>query len=339
MKLSVCIPTFNSAPYIRDCIESVLAQKGVEFEVIVFDNASQDDTWDIVRSFSDGRIRAFRSTQNRGMTANFNQALTESRGQYIKLLCSDDLLETDALQTQTKFMDKHPEMALATGATCLIDSKNEELGTVRWFSRPVLIDSLELRALSLIYGNVVGEPSVVLFRREAWLRAGPFREGLVTLIDLDMWFRLSCQGRVGYLPLQLCRIRRHPLSMTNQFRGAGEVQEAVLRMTENLLHELRAGPLVRRISLGKVTASHLRHAIFGLKQGRIRWPASAVASAFRLDPCFLGLIMYLSVFRSGLLGLKVGRDAKLSVCVTSTLNGCEQNGLLPEMPVWLKPPF
>ena len=226
---------------------SVLRQQDVDIELIVFDNASEDKTWDIVKSFSDPRVRAFRSDQNRGMATNFNRALDESRGEYVKLLCSDDLLEDSALAQQTKFLDANRDVPMVTCATRLIDSQGHVFATVRRFGESGVIDANSLRASSLIYGNIVGEPSAVLFRRDAWLHAGPFQDGLVTLIDLDMWFRLSCQGGVGYMPLPLCRIRRHSLSMTSQFRGAGKVQEAVLRMTEALLGELHANSFVRKI--------------------------------------------------------------------------------------------
>ncbi len=319
MKISVCIPTFNSAAHLGACIESVLAQEGAELEVIISDNASEDGSWEIIQSFADPRVRAFRSAQNLGMATNFNRALHAARGEYLKLLCADDLLERGALELQVKFLDEHPEMAMVTSATRLIDADSELLGTVRWFSRKVTIDDRMLRTISLLYGNVVGEPSAVLFRREAWLRAGPFRDALATLIDLDMWLRLNRQGRVGYLPLPLCRIRRHALSMTNHFRRAGEVQGAVLQMTEALLRDREAGPLVRRISLGKVAGSHLRHTLYGFRRGFVKWPAIALAAAFRTDPAFIGLFLYLVFFRSGLVGLRTGLDGKPSMCATSTL--------------------
>jgi glycosyltransferase involved in cell wall biosynthesis len=315
MKISVCIPTFNSALYVRDCIESVLAQQETDFEVIVFDNASEDATWEIIKSFAHPRIRAFRAEQNRGMAANFNSALQEARGEYIKLLCSDDLLEPNALQLETNFLDQHPHAAMVTCATNLIGSDGKALGVTRHFSKLSTIDASTLRALTLIHGNVVGEPSAVLFRRTAWLNAGPFEEGLVTLIDLDMWFRLSRQGAIGYLPLPLCRIRRHPLSMTNRFRKAGEVQEAVLRMTESLLCELQASPFIRRVSLGKVAGSHVLHALYGIRRGFIKWPLSSIAKAFRNDPVFVGFFLYMTLFRSGLLGLRAEHGRKLSVSI------------------------
>jgi len=319
MKITVCIPTFNSEVYIRDCIESVLAQQDVEFEIVVSDNASEDNTWNILQSFSDPRIRCFRSDENRGMACNFNRALQEARGEYVNLLCSDDLLEPNALRVASRFLDEHPEVAMATCARHLIDANNGVLGTVRWFSQPVILGALNLRAVSLVHGNVVGEPSAVLFRRDAWLEAGPFQEGRGTLIDLDMWLRLSRQGDIGYLPAPLCRIRRHALSMTNEFRKAGTAQEADLYVTVALLRELHAGWLVQTVSFGKVAGSYLRNALYGFKCGFIKGPLSLLGKALKLDPAFIGLFLYLALFRPGLLGLRMGHSGKPTVCAASTL--------------------
>ena len=321
MKVSVCIPNYNSSAYVGDCIRSVLAQTGVEFEVIVFDNASDDGSWEIIQSFQDNRIKTFRSDKNRGMAVNFNRALGESSGEYIKLLCSDDCLELSALELQSRFLDEHPDISMVTCATRLIDSSGRDFGTVQRFSTPVTLSAKGLRAGALIYGNIIGEPSAVLFRRDAWLRAGPFQDGLITLIDLDMWFRLSSQGNIGYLPLPLCKIRRHRQSMTSQFRAAGSVQEAVQNMTETLLEEFHANSLIRKICLGKVAASHLRHAIYGFLHGQASWPASAFSKAFRIDPFFGGLFLYLALFRSELMGLTIGHDGALHIRSAGTLRG------------------
>src|SRR5579862_640963 len=199
LKVSVCVPNYNSSAYIGDCIQSVLAQTGVEYEVIVFDNASDDGSWEIIQSFRDRGVKSFRSDKNCGMAVNFNRALGKATGEYIKLICSDDLLEPSALALQSRFLDQHSDISMVTCATRLIDSSGQAFGTVQRFSTPVTLNATGLRASALIYGNIIGEPSAVLFRHDSWLRAGPFQDGLITLIDLDMWFRLSSLGRIGYL--------------------------------------------------------------------------------------------------------------------------------------------
>ena len=96
MKVSVCIPTYNSAAYLAECIQSVLAQRDVDFEIVISDNASDDSTWDIINSFSDPRIRASRCAKNEGMAANFNRVLQQAHGEYVKVLCSNDVLDPNA---------------------------------------------------------------------------------------------------------------------------------------------------------------------------------------------------------------------------------------------------
>src|SRR5947208_2883666 len=130
---------------------------------------------------------------------------------------------------------------MVTGAREIVDCSDIALRDVRWFRRPATIRSNELRLLVLLLGNVMGEPTAVTFRRDAWFKAGPFKEGLTTLIDLDMWLRLSEQGLIFYMPQSLCRIRQHPASMTSVFRETGVVQDSVHRMTEELLRQTRAG--------------------------------------------------------------------------------------------------
>src|SRR5581483_10555784 len=149
MKISVCIPTFNGAAYIKKCLDSLLEQNQPEFEVVVSDNASEDGTWDIVRSFRDQRIRAFRSDRNVGMANNFNRALQECRGEYVKVLCADDVIEPDALKMQADFLDAHPEIAMSTGATRLIASDDSLVGNVQWFSHTTVVTAKDLKRISL----------------------------------------------------------------------------------------------------------------------------------------------------------------------------------------------
>jgi len=78
------------------------AQEGAEFEVIIFDNASEDGSWEIIHSFSDPRVRVLRSAQNCGMSTNFNRPLHAASEEYIKLLCADDLLERGTLGLQAR---------------------------------------------------------------------------------------------------------------------------------------------------------------------------------------------------------------------------------------------
>ena len=105
--VSVCIPAYNAARFIGEAIGSVLAQTCRDFELVVVDDASADDTVDVVRRFSDPRLRLLRNARNLGLAGNWNRATSEARGRYVKLLCQDDLLRPDCLADQVAVLD-HP---------------------------------------------------------------------------------------------------------------------------------------------------------------------------------------------------------------------------------------
>ena len=103
--VSVCIPVYNCERYIGEAIESVLNQTLQDFELIVCDNCSTDNTLKVVEGYRDPRIRVFRNERNLGQSANFNKSLSLSRGKYIKLLCSDDIFYPDCLKAQAEVLE------------------------------------------------------------------------------------------------------------------------------------------------------------------------------------------------------------------------------------------
>jgi glycosyltransferase involved in cell wall biosynthesis len=323
MTASVCIPAYNSASYVRECIESVLAQTYQDFELIISDNCSTDRTWEIVQSYSDPRIRLTRADQNRGMAHNFNQAVGMARGEYLKILCSDDVLHPRALELQAKFLDEHQDAVLVTCARQFIDAQGRDLQIVRWFSRDIVLRGVDLKTVILLYGNVIGEPSATLTRREAVVRAGPFKDGLSTAIDLEMWLRVLDQGPGGYMASSLCSIRRHPGMATQKYRKEGHIQDAVLRLTADLLGTMETGPLVRTIGFGRLAGAFVKHALYGFAHGSFKGPLLTFWRAFKLDPGFLGLLIYLMLFRPGILGLAADEKGRTRVHAGGTLRSLQ----------------
>jgi hypothetical protein len=323
MKVSVCIPTFNSQQFLTECIESVLAQTLTDFELIISDDGSTDRTWEIAQSYSDPRIRLARADQNRGMAHNWNQAVGMARGEYLKILCQDDVLHPRALELQAKFLDEHQDAVLVTCARQFIDAQGRDLQIVRWFSRDVVLRGVDLKIAILLYGNVIGEPSATLSRREAVVRAGPFKDGLSTAIDLEMWLRLLGQGPGGYMSSPLCSFRQHPGQATKRFRKEGHVQDAVLRLTTDLLGTMQTGPLVRSVGFGRLAGAFVKHALYGFGHGSFKGPLFTLWRAFKLDPGFLGLLIYLMLFRPGILGLAADERGRTRVHTGGTLRSLQ----------------
>ena len=209
-KISVCIPTYNYGRYIGAAIESVLAQTEQDFEIIVSDNASDDDSEKIVGAYAagDSRIRYVRNSRNIGMVGNWNRCLSLSTGNYIKFLCADDLLESRCLERLSQLMEQRETVVLAACARELFNENGESRFAVRAYSKKQeLLDGLTVIRRCVARGNLIGEPSAVMFRRSS-ARQG-FDASYPQVVDLEMWLRLLEQGMFAFTPEALCRFRQH----------------------------------------------------------------------------------------------------------------------------------
>ncbi len=111
--VSVLIPVYNGARYLAATIESVLSQTFGDFELVISDDASSDDSLAIIRSFNDPRIRLVTNTRNLGFGGNWNRVLGEARGEFIKLLPQDDLLHPECLARQLDALRGRPATQVA----------------------------------------------------------------------------------------------------------------------------------------------------------------------------------------------------------------------------------
>lgn len=206
--VSVCIPVYNGAAFIAEAVESVLAQTFADFELIVLDNASTDETPLILRQFNDSRLRVIRHESNIGATANFNASLREARGEWVKILCADDLLYPDCLKRQLSGVESSKGVVMFCCARDIIDANGH-----RWMSRGflgrsgILSGSEAIRRTVRAGTNLFGEPATVLLHRETALRAGGFDPAWRFATDLDLWVRILQHGKLFADSAALCAFR------------------------------------------------------------------------------------------------------------------------------------
>lgn len=215
-KVSVCIPAYNAALYIKQAVESALAQSYRDFEIVIVDNCSTDETVSLIDSLiikNSGRIRLFRNTSNIGLVANLNKCLSYAEGRYIKFLCADDLLLEGCLEKMADGLDMYPSVKLVTCGRKLVDADGNNLGIKRYSMRTALVPGNRVISKCLFGGNYIGEPSAVMFRK-ADVKS-PFREDMPQLSDIDMWFQLLEGGALLNLSEPLCVFRSHPAQMTH----------------------------------------------------------------------------------------------------------------------------
>lgn len=210
-KLSVLVPTFNYARYLPEAIESVLEQDWTDYELLIADDASQDGSAEVAAKYAarDVRIRLQVHPRNLGMVQNWNWCLSRARGEYVKFLFGDDkLANRHALSKLAGLLEANPTAVLAASARYVVDEHSKVVELWDDFGDSRLHKGLEAAARCAERdGNLIGEPSVVLFRRSDASRG--FNEAYRQYVDLEMWLALLAKGDFVYTREPLCCFRRH----------------------------------------------------------------------------------------------------------------------------------
>lgn len=207
--VSVCIPVYNCRPYIGTAIESVLAQTFTDFELIVLDNCSDDGTFEVIGGYHDPRLRVIRHATNIGAAGNWNRALAESSGSYVKLVCADDSLYPDCLARQVATLERAGSNVVMTCCSRdIIDESGKKILNRGYGRGSGLISGWEaIRQVVCSGTNILGEVSAVLFRRSVIREAGQFDQSLPYVIDVDLWVRILRCGDLVVTPEPLCTYR------------------------------------------------------------------------------------------------------------------------------------
>ncbi|HEY2944034.1 MAG TPA: glycosyltransferase [Vicinamibacteria bacterium] len=296
-RVSVCIPTFNHGRFLGEALRSVLDQDYQDYEVIVSDNASTDGTEAVVRELADERIRYLRNDRNIGMMENWNRAIQQSRGRYVKVLQADDALRPGALSSTVPILDADGGVGIVVGARAYIDEQGRPLGTKFPFRKEGRYRGRALIGESLIR-RPIGNPSFVLLRRECFDRVGLFDPAVAPDGDLDMWNRILCFWDLYYLPKILASSRMHPGSHTAALVSSGTHIEESLKDIRTMLGKpgIRAS-LSRfdtRCAFGVFGVLAWIHLLGYARRGRFRNAGSTLASLVRhrsllVNPICFGL--------------------------------------------------
>jgi len=211
---------------LRESIASVLDQTFPYFELIVSDNASEDDTESLVRSFADKRIRYARNQQNVGPRENMNRCLPLARGKYIAFLPDDDMMMPENLSTKVATLNANPDVGLVHSSYHLVDDSGRIVKSdTNWGHGPDRkVDAIEDRH-KLLTGayNRINLPTV-LFRRACYERLGGFADGFAGEVglafDYEYWTRVALYYEIAFLAKPLVKWRIHSGSLTNTHLAA-----------------------------------------------------------------------------------------------------------------------
>lgn len=234
------MPAYNAARWLMAAIESVLAQRGPTFELLVVDDGSRDETPTMLAAIRDPRVRVIRQPENRGLIAALNRGLREARGTFVARLDADDLCKPGRLSRQHALLSADARVVLTSCFNELISEADAHIAWSRWFFTP------EAYFYLLHFRNCIGH-SCVMFRREAVLEAGGYRAAYQRAEDFELWGRLSRAGKIVCLPEALVAYRVHPKSVS--VREADAQAEMAAQIACERLGQLLEEPIAPALAL------------------------------------------------------------------------------------------
>lgn len=210
-KISVIMAVYNGADYLQTSIESIVQQTYSNFEFIIIDDASIDNTWSILEEYAriDSRIVLVKNTSNNGLTKSLNAGLRIARGEYIARQDADDISTPDRFLKQVQVLDADIDTILVSGNFDIIDENGEQLQQERREVAPVLVAWYQL------FYNYLTPHSLVMFRREPALKIGGYQESYKYAQDYELWLRLLDLGKALILPDTLLQLRVHKTNISS----------------------------------------------------------------------------------------------------------------------------
>ena len=250
MRCSVLLPVYNGGEFLHVAIESVLKQDDPDFELLLIDDCSTDQSAQVIRRYaaSDGRIRPIYHRQNAGLAATLNEGLREARGDLVVRMDQDDVALAKRIGTQVEFMHRRPDVAVAGS---FVYHMGRRPADDRLVELPVEHEEI---VRTLDRENCIYHPSVIL-RRERILSLGGYRAEFRNSEDYDLWLRVAKVYRLANLPEPLLRYRFSVTGMTlgRKWQQALYTKMAVIasRHPERSLDQVRQEADAEREAMGK----------------------------------------------------------------------------------------
>lgn len=206
-RLSVCVPTYNRAPYLSQALAALRAQTFTEFELLVVDNGSTDGTAALVTSLEDPRLRYHRNERNLSSRQNWNRCLDLAVGDFVAICHDDDLYAPEFLGRAVSVLQAHPRVAFVHTAVRFVDAGGRLLRTFRAYPSDTITPGVEafLRYLGRSHDVVF---SSVVARRACYDAVERFTPEFLCA-DFEMWLKLALQGDVAYIAAPLVSYRTH----------------------------------------------------------------------------------------------------------------------------------
>lgn len=214
MKVTVLMPVYNAAAYIAEAVNSVLVQTYTDFELLIVNNSSTDDTIAVIKSFADTRIRLIEETQQ-GIAFALNKGLSEARGEYIARFDADDICEPARLEKQLDFLEKNPDYIVCGSDAEYMSEDGEHLFNFRCVGH----EHEEIMKQLQVDCPIIH--SAVIYRKQPILLAGGYPADAHNFEDYLLWVQIAKRGKFYNIPERLIKVRFNHASVTidEKWRG------------------------------------------------------------------------------------------------------------------------
>jgi len=251
--VSVCIPAYNAEAHLEGLIEAVIGQSFADWELIIVNNASTDSTAAVLEKIlalhPDPRIKVITNDHTLKMVDNFNAAIGHATGEFIKLICADDLPAKDCLERQVLALRSHPEAVMTAGARIIINHHGKKLFKRSGIKKTGLYDGEKMIRRCILAGaNIIGDPVCVMWRRSAMQKLDGFDDSILYCFDMEYWFRILTLGDLYYDTTPVGFYRIHKKSAGTGL--AGIAVEDIVKAAK--LQAIRGSVELSSSDLGKV---------------------------------------------------------------------------------------
>jgi len=229
--VSVVMPVYNGGAYVREAIESILNQTLTDFEFIIINDGSTDDTEAVIRSCQDARIRLI-TQSNHGLVYSLNRGIDLAKGVYIARMDGDDISARERLELQVSLLESRPRISVVGTAITRMDHRGRPIGTEYYLANDPELRQDLLTRCPFAHGSVV-------MRRHWVKKVGGYREEFWPAEDYDLWRRLALVGELANIvkPLYFYRESVNGVTETKKaemIRMANRISEELVKTTRHV---------------------------------------------------------------------------------------------------------
>jgi len=293
-RVSVILPNYNYAKYLDERIQSLLNQTFQDFELIILDDNSTDNSIEVINKYAfNEKIKTFFYKENSGLTyKRWNDGADLSRGEYLLFAGADDVCDKTMLEKLVSKLDNHPSAGLAFSQSWEINSEGEKIRSLkvgtdfldkkRWEAD--FVDDGKKECFYLLFQNTIPNASAVLIRRKCFFESGKFDESLLLLADWMLWVKILLKSDLAYVAEPLNYFRTHPANVRKSHAANGVYVEESYQILSQLLGNIH----IQKDTAERIFENRMKIWVRSLLAKEIKIPLKRNLSIYkrskRLDP-------------------------------------------------------